>query len=101
MFEDLKVGDEVSVYHSDISRKWADMIRYIGRQKVLAVTNGTLTIAQGRFRRQNGSPLAYGKSCWHVKPVNDELEQLSLRKQAERKQKASDDAAKASTEAKR
>ena len=83
MFEQIEVGDEVSVFNTDNSRPYGDMIRYTGRQKVIAVTPGTLTIPQGVFVRRNGMARTAFGNRWSVRPVDDERDQKSLRIQAE------------------
>lgn len=83
MFDNVEVGDEVSVYNTDNNRSYHDMIRYIGRQCVTAVTPGTLTIAQGTFLRRNGLARSGFGSRWSVRPADDARDAVSLQKQTE------------------
>lgn len=82
MFEHIEVGDEVSVMMTDHTRTFFDMTRYVGREKVIAVTPGTLTIPRGKFLRRNGASVA--RSKYSLLPPDDERDAESLRRQAER-----------------
>lgn len=81
-FASIEVGDEVSVYMTDCHRTFFDMIRYIGREKVIAVTPGTLTTPRGKFFRRDGNSMGRSKYC--VWPADDERDNRSLAIQAKR-----------------
>jgi len=79
-FDSIEVGDEVSVYLTDCHRRFTDMLRYIGREKVIAVTPGTLTTPRGKFFRRTGDSIV--RSKFRVEPANEEREARSLAIQA-------------------
>lgn len=81
MFDHIKVGDEVSVWNTDHTRQYGDMLRYTGRAKVIRVTDGMLWTEHGGFMRRNGCMRT--RSRWSVRPVDDERDHNSLRIQAE------------------
>jgi hypothetical protein len=81
-FENIEVGDEVSVYMTDCSRTFFDMSRYIGREKVIAVTPGTLTTPRGTFLRRDGCSRIRTRYC--VRPADDEQDAKRLAVQKKR-----------------
>jgi len=82
MFDNINVGDEVSLIHTDTGRTFFDMFRYVGRVKVEAVKPGTIKAAGRTFLRKNGTALM--RCQWSIRPVDDVWDAESLRRQATR-----------------